>query len=424
MEEYKDEGLSIGEIFKVIYKRLGVVLALTASIMTIGVLAVAIIVNPLITSYSIRFTVDYPGSESMRYPDGTVFRYKEIISRENLEAVSGSDDDFESINAEALYENDAITITEESTPDSSARKYVIMAKSRYFDDVEIATSFIRALAESPVRYVNSAMGAIDYAVYLTSYESADVKTYEEKIDFLADQRDYIVKKYDNLIDVFSEDYTVLGKTLATYQQNAKNAFCEDDEALLRNELDANLYVLGMSKRELESQKTILQKEHDSNSIARIALEEKRSELVAELARQGILSSSENLLAPYNNKIVEYVDRNAQIEQEIADVENKIANLDSESNDKTAFENKMDEYKSALEDATEKYKSVSATVYSGESETVFDSYSVKEEGNLGLPIAFLISLLLGLVASSVIVCAMDLPKYIRDKKQPKTETPET
>ena len=427
MDEYKqEEGLSLGEIFKVIFKKIWLVLAITAGTIIVGVLVITFLFNPSITTYQMTFAVDYPGVGSSRYPDGTTFRYQDIVSFETLEEVKKSDSKFSSIDIEDIY-TDGILISEDFKLDAEGNeiltgKYVIEVGAKYFESDEDATSFVRALADYPVQYAKTVVKSLDYNTYLDAYANENVKTYEEKINYLALQRNYITGMYDNLISTYGESYKVEGDstTLSTYRSQASMALTSESENYLRAELEANLYVFNLNKTELTSKKEVLDKERKNNEKAINLLREERDALIEKLQAQGI-SGVESATAPYDSRIAGYLDRNVQIDQEMEDLDEMLASLSGSIELKQAFEAKLDGYANALETVSDKFKTINIALYnSSEAKTIFDTATVEAEGNISLPFAGVISLLLGFIIGSIVVCIMDLPKYIREKRKSKSQ----
>ena len=92
MQEYEreEEGITLGELFRVIFKRVWVVVGVTLAITAIAVLIVALLINTSRKEYRLEYTIEFPGHENSRYPDGTAFRYQNLISLATLNAVKAS----------------------------------------------------------------------------------------------------------------------------------------------------------------------------------------------------------------------------------------------------------------------------------------------------------------------------------------------
>ena len=99
MQEYEreEEGITLGELFRVIFKRVWVVVGVTLAITAIAVLIVALLINTSRKEYRLEYTIEFPGHENSRYPDGTAFRYQNLLSLATLNAVKASDEAFASV---------------------------------------------------------------------------------------------------------------------------------------------------------------------------------------------------------------------------------------------------------------------------------------------------------------------------------------
>lgn len=85
--EQLEEGISIGELFAIVWKRKVIIAAITMIVTIITVLTVALFVNPRSISYESTFELSFPGISENKYPSGSRFNFKDIISDENVEYV-------------------------------------------------------------------------------------------------------------------------------------------------------------------------------------------------------------------------------------------------------------------------------------------------------------------------------------------------
>ncbi|MGN0818570.1 MAG: hypothetical protein ACI4L9_06330, partial [Candidatus Coproplasma sp.] len=91
MEEMEEErGISIGEIFKVIFKRAWWVLGVTVAFLLAFVLVVQLWYNHSKSAYNLQYTIEYPDSDTGLYPDGTAFRLSDVISLKTLNQIKAS----------------------------------------------------------------------------------------------------------------------------------------------------------------------------------------------------------------------------------------------------------------------------------------------------------------------------------------------
>ena len=71
-QEYR-EGVTVGELFGMIGKHIRAVIVTTVLFALAVTLLVAFVINPFGRYYSMEFYLSYPGSETMKYPDGSTF---------------------------------------------------------------------------------------------------------------------------------------------------------------------------------------------------------------------------------------------------------------------------------------------------------------------------------------------------------------
>lgn len=404
MEEQKnEEGLSLGEIFRVIFKKIWWVVGITLSVAAVTVLCIILLVNNLNSSYRMDYTLEFPGYENMRYPDGTSYRYQRVVSLEELERVKETDEAFASINVEKMYQQNDISITVDTENKSSAfGYYTLTVKSGYFANSDVATRFLVALASTPIAYINDVVQNADYGFYLQSCENAT--TYEDKIIHLANQRKYLVNKYSELILTYGESYRYEDKTLSAYVGEVMQKFSEATEKMLSAELKANGYVF--DKTAYTSEATI--------KIAANNIKIEENEKVID-ALEALPSVSE----AQAKRIVTLTEENAVLAQENEEIERILLKLDEESGaykeGNTGFAARLEGYRTALSQLTAVYQSVCSFIYETESDIRFDQYTADTMGTINPIVSVGLGVVLGFVVACVAVGIKELPKYAKQKK---------
>lgn len=91
LENEKQEGITIGEIIKILWKRKYLVITITLSVLVVLTLAIQLIYNKDKKYYEFTYAYEFPGIESEKYPNKEDFDYKEMISLDTLEKVKSSD---------------------------------------------------------------------------------------------------------------------------------------------------------------------------------------------------------------------------------------------------------------------------------------------------------------------------------------------
>ena len=150
MMEQKEEGISLGEIFRVIFKKKWLLLGVTVVIMLIGVIIVQAFYNPSKEQYHVDFELEFPNREDGLFPDGKKVLYAEFISYENLEKAKSKDESFSSIDVAKMLEKNDIDIKEETIVLSngervSTGKYTITVLKKYFTSSEQAANYMKAV---------------------------------------------------------------------------------------------------------------------------------------------------------------------------------------------------------------------------------------------------------------------------------------
>lgn len=408
MQEYEreEEGITLGELFRVIFKRVWVVVGVTLAITAIAVLIVALLINTSRKEYRLEYTIEFPGHENSRYPDGTAFRYQNLISLATLNAVKASDEAFASVDTAKMSESNDITIVAETSEVSGVRKstgnYSFTVKASYFPSAEVATSFLRKLAAVPVDYIQTVLKNANYDFNLNAYDS--VSTYEAKIDYLSAQCEYLQDKYSELMVKYGESYRFEGRSISDYASAAALQFSKTAEQTLRTDLELNGYVYDKDayKSTADLQIRALQKEKEENVKIIAALRE-------ECEQTANLSQTEAL----SKEIVALTTRNIKIETELETINTTLANLESQDN--TPFDRRLTAYYNNLKTATETLHSVISFVYNEESEVTFDTSKVVVQGDTSLILAGVGGLFGGFIVACAIVCIIDLPKYFKAKK---------
>lgn len=419
MEENERKGLTVGEVFKIILKRKWLVLAITAAVLLVGVLFMELLYNPTKTTYTTYYNIEWPDKGSS-YPDSTPFRYQDAISLETLEEIKKSDKKFEKVDVERMYANDDIGIDYLVTERENGKNvggeaalydYRLTVKTKYFSSVkvanddgttvnysanEVATAFIRAVASYAANYAKESIKKVDFAVNLATYDSAT--TYEEKLALLLSEYNFIATKYENYVSSY-ENIIINGKTLKAYEDEAKVAFSQITRENLSKELSLNGYI---PQDKLAADNALLLKQKAENEAQIEALTKLHNELF-----QGASSTDTAL----GSQIAGYVSRNVEIERVLAsrngaDFAQKCAE----------FETKLDGYKDALAEQATICKTVSEALFEEQAITTFVGNRITKDGDTSLVITVILFIIIGLIVGGAVVCIMDLPAYLKAKKQ--------
>lgn len=409
--ENQEKGVSVSEIFKVIFRRVWWVIGITAAFMLIFVLIIQLWYNRENQTYSLTYTIDFPGLQNNVYPDGTPFRYSSVVSEETLKTIVEGDSELAGTDVETMvYEDDIqlvfTSVSAENSQSGVAESYyVLTVGAKYFADSEHAVAFLRAVAEYPVTRAQQIAADIAADGYLIIFDEAT--TFEAKIGALASQRDYILSKYDEMISALSGEYTLNGRTLTDYRAAAAAAFQSSDEVYLNSLLATGHYVLNHEQFSANAQAQIndLEKQIDDN-LARIdALVEQRDN-----------ATNSGYLESFNTQIANLTVANVNLQLQIEDIQASLdwINSPDRDNDIASFTARLNAYRSALLSATETFRTVYSDYFANMSDVTYSSNKIYAEGGINIILAAVIGAVIGFVLVSIAICIIDLPSYIRSR----------
>ena len=410
MEE--ESGLTLGEIFKVVLKKIWWVIGATALALIIVVLVTQLWYNKTKQTYSLKYDIIYPYSDNGKYPDGSDFLTADIISLSTLTAVKSSNESFSDIDVKKMVARDDITISGSTSRDDSGsfvRTLRLKVYAKYFRSEKQAADFMQAISDYPIDRVNELIESKIYGVHFPAYDGAG--TYEEKISALLAQKNYIVNSYNTLIGY--------GGVVEVNLASLSNIFTSQDRDALNKEIKNKLYVFDTQKfiEEYQTSKAALEKQIEDNGKIIEALKAERNSFYG----SGSSSAEGEYYNPYDVKIAEYTEKNVKLQIEIDDLEATKAAIESylkedsdEYKEKAEFDAKLEKYRAQIEEATATLKEVSKDIYLNNSRVVYSGNKIEVSGGIGVISGALFGMIAGLVVSVAVVLIIDLPKYKRAK----------
>ena len=438
MEEY---GITLGEICRIIFRRVWWVIGVTAAFLLITVLLVQFWYNPNNRQYTLSYNIRFPDSSSGLYPDGTPLRVTDSVLLGSLTEIKsgtyseGEENapDFSDIDIEDMVENDAISLTAVTTEASDSGEagwsgYRLTVSYKYFKDSAQAVAFIKKIAEYPI---DKAQYIVENALYNYNLTQYDVgTTYEAKIAALINQKNYVMSIYDFIKNNYGETYRPLGasdKTITDYINEASTIFDSRIQSAYYNTVTANYYVWDTETYKLTANASIeaTRIEIANNEAIVSALEEK----IAELDKNG---TAFDQIEAYHEKIASYVERNTQLETSIKTTEETLAKIEIYESDPQAVEDKaefdaqLDSTRAQLATLTETAKSLRIATYQNESIVLYVNNTIESEGGINILVAAVVGAVLGFIIVSVVILIKDMPEYKRRKYGDKiqSQTPET
>lgn len=427
--ENEEHVISIGEIFRVIFKRVWWVIGVTAAFLLIFVFVVQFWYNKNNQTYTVGYEIYFPGMNDGYYPDGMQYRLDNVTSVETLTEIRESNKEFDGINVEEMVEKDEISInkvavTAEDSATGVAQSYITLTVSaKYFKDNDQAAAFIRAVAAYPVTHALEIVETLKHDDSLVIYDANYTDTFDKKINLLTEQRSYILSMYDSMISTVTTNgssYMVNGKTLAQYRAEAAAIFDGDDQNDVNYQLDINHYVLDYEtfRNSVDVKIKSLEKTIQNNNNIITAAKAERDELIKDLQDSGQTSITVEI-APFNNIIAEYTETNAKLTNQIYELGETKGWLEGKEDaqiqaDVNSFLAVLDGFKDELNVATTTFTTVYKQFYNETCTVSFRSNKIEAEGGINIILAALIGAVIGFVIVSIVIYIVDMPKYRRQK----------
>ncbi len=420
MQEYEDEGISLGQIFKVIFRRWKLLLFITGVIFVVGLLGSQLIYNKLKTDYTTSIVYNVQGVNDGVYADNSQFNYRDLVKLETLEQVKASDEKFSSIDIKTLVEKEKISIKKEIVQDenktSSQIVFTITASGRYFKNAEQARDYFAAVLAVPVNKTISITEDANNTINLDAYTKSN--DFGEQVNYLKAQLSYLNSKYDALIAQFGDIYPSGDnqKKLSEYRLELNSYFEIHKFSELDNELTAYKYVKNFNdnKTKLEVRKASLEKQITDNEKVISALYDYMVKLNnnSENFTQSIQSSE--MFTPYTSQIASLTASNASMQNEVTDINKQLAENGGDAAKITAFEQKLASYYNQLDSDTEIYTTVSKHVVSENTSFDYTGKSIDSKGGLSLIISVLLFLIGGFVVAAIVNLILDR-KYLKEEQ---------
>ena len=395
-----DEGISILDIIKLIFKRKLVLGITTGVIFLVCFLGIMLIYNKIAPSYESKFEYAYPTFSESKYLDGSSFDYRDLITLDSLEIVKKSSDDFASIDVEKMYENDEISISYvDNTKENSIEKeisYTISVEKKYFNNDKQAKAFITALSKIPVNrnYVISEI--ISYDNYLKLYDSSNI--YENKVEMLEKQYEQLIEKYDELITLFDDVVLEDGKLISYYQNELEVYFNNNSLKSLYDEISLNGYVMENDAyiNELMIKKNTLLYQKNVNQLKLNEFEDRIANIINSTSSNSVV-----LVESYTQEIVKLVNESYEIDSQISAIDDKL----NSTADSTLFDSKLTTYRNKLDEFAKQLSKVEKELVNTNSNVYYQYNSViKTIGSINIIVAGLGSLFIGfMIASIVNIC---------------------
>lgn len=429
MEE-EEKGITIGEIFKVIFGRVWWVIGVTAAILIAFVCVMEFWYNRNHREYIVQYEVRLPSGET--YPDGQPLYAQDSIALANLNMIksegylteSDRTGKFKDIDIEGMVENDDITfsLNMDENPDGTYTYHNNIAiKGKYFKDEDTAVAFIKAVAEYPVYHALEIVRNLGYTYDLTRYDAFD--TYQERFDALVAQRNYILNTYQSLINLYGSSYKPAGmsSTLGDYDNELINIFDEEEQESIRNSYQhGHLVFVDMEEPEakldsIDRQIEIINAQIESNQTIINELYTEIDNVLDKFTADVAVKE----ISAFNERIAALTQSNGELKNNLGDLQSRrkaITDYQSGTNkaEKEKIDTAMGDARDSLEQCAQTLKQVNIATYGEKAQVVFVNNKIEVEGGMNIILAAVIGLVLGFVLVSVVILIIDLPKYKKAK----------
>ena len=417
----EERGITLSDIFKVIFKRIWWVVGATLAVMIAFVCLIQFWYNADRQTYSVTYEVRLPSGNA--YPDGTELRVEDAILLSNLQIIKGEGmlpesertGQFSGVDVKKMVQEDGVSISRtDANVDPNTYKFTLSVTKKYFKNKYQAADFLHSIAEFPVYKSRQIAKDINYSEYLKKYDI--YSTYEEKIDALIAQKDYIVSAYEKLAALYSGEYVPEGlssqKSLGEHLIDMVNVFNAAEQEEVLAVVAANYYVFDTqsykSSASARIEKNRREIEKNENIIS--ALEAERNKLLA----AGDIKATE----AYEVEIASLVVENAKMENEITKTQNTLKEIEYYTEGegveaKQAFDAKLNGIRAQLEEQADVLRSVSIATYAHKADVVYFNNKIKATGGMNIIIAGIIGLILGFVLAGAVILVIDFPKYRKD-----------
>lgn len=305
MDNVVNEGISLGDIFKAIWKKKILVAIITGITLIAVFLAITFIYNPYKVTYSSQFELSFVGSSEGLYPTGEIFNYKDIVKKDNLLAAKNSNSKYNKIDIEKMYKKDGVKIQKVEATDEEANRYpeyVITISHSKVQDRDLMADFVSDLINITVQDIQEKSQKTDYVSDLKKYN--DNIIYNDAITYLIGQTNVIIDGYNKMINTYGESYYVNDKTLKSYKNDAEKIIKSANLEYYLSEAEKKVYLTSLD----------MQDEYKDYAKARVASLLRKKQLNDE-----IINEYKNMQPESSSGGVDYTDQMDDIARENAEI---------------------------------------------------------------------------------------------------------
>lgn len=412
--EEKDVELSIVELLKIIWKRKIIVIIATIVIALLGFVVVKYTYNKTNEFYTSVINYSFPGIETGKYPDGTVFDYHDIVSKETLLEIKNSNPDFNDIDFDKMILNNNIEIIKAIDEDDKIieNTFILNFSKSYFKNNNIAREFAEAVLSYPILKANMAIDNIKYDKFLIHYDNPNT-TYGEKINMVVEQYNFLNEGYQNIINERGDYLLSDGFNISDKINELDFIITGSSIYSLYNILEQEGFVNNPTREKslLEVQKNQYQISINNNT----AIIDDLMDIISSVQSGGI-SGSTTIFEEYNKIIAQKIVENVELNYKISVIDIQLDKIDNMLTDpqyiekKSSFDTKLDTAYNSLLDASENYKSAYKEVYEANNNYHFElSGIIAKNGGINPLITLILFSVVGFIGSSIVIIIIDKNK---------------
>lgn len=411
MEISQNDGLSLLDIIKLIWKRKILVGIITLIVLIISLLLILFWYNPNNATYQADFELTFSGSDQDIYPTGKKFNYRDIVSLDRLNKIKQSNSKYSKINIDKLYDENNIRISRLASSDITkiSNNYSIVIADSGINDEKVIKDFISDLLKDVTNEIIVDVNSISYTYNFSGIDNYSL--YTDVLNFLIYQKDIIINAYENLILTYGESYSIDGTTLNAKLSTINNTIKNLSLDGLLSIAEQNRYVI--DSQDVENYNSLIATR--ISSLLRI--KEKNDLIIDSYSTLGSLIVYED--------IQQRIAQNASIVLQLRNLLNSYneTNYSFTNEDILAPSLPSEEYKLSIESV---YKEINDLVIDLENDVKamgsdslilnFESNSIVEKsGTINIFIAIVGGLVLGLILGSVVVLIIDIPRLNKNNK---------
>ena len=453
----KDEGISLGQLFKVMFGRnkkrkitFGLVFLCVFIVLFIGI---KFIYSRSNDTYVAKFNWTAVGLSDGKYVDGSTFDYKSLQTKDVLNEVKKKDEKFSSINIDKLTGDLSVTFVQEKDKNDVVTDsyYQISVKKKYFANYEVAQEFVAAVAKYPIDQTIKKLDSVNLTSNFTAFDNSTI--YDNQVEYLNNQYNLLINQYKSLVEAYGDvtstykdssiAVTSIRQYLITYYNNYSLSMLQSEinnygyvkdytyyEATIKANLADELqeYKINLSKiKALENARDSLIKTATNTGLQDLQLESFNKQIV------DLISENKNIINKMNVNLrklarnVKSYPNEESLENEFKEIalifnqeDNDSTNDDTTekafssiyqnvlTGDVTSFEQKLSKYYTDLKNTyTKDFAECEKEVVTNYSHTSFYNGSVIElNQKLNTAKIVIISILAGLVVACIVNLVLD------------------